>query len=85
MARRCPDRREGERLFFKTKTDAETKRINSRERVNQGISGVRFPDKLRVEALECEQILKAILGHVAGGSRLFRPTRAARRRREKRR
>ncbi|MHA3774764.1 tyrosine-type recombinase/integrase [Verrucomicrobiota bacterium sgz303538] len=51
----------GERLYFKTKIEADIKAEQLRtKRQNEGTSGVQIPDRLRVEALECDQRLKAV-------------------------
>jgi integrase len=49
----------GERYFFKTKAEAETKAEQLRAtRQNEGVTGLAIPDKLRVEALECAKLLQ---------------------------
>ena len=49
----------GERYFFKTKIEAETKAgLLRTQRKNEGVGGVNIPEKLRVEALECAELLK---------------------------
>jgi integrase len=49
----------GKRHFFEIKKDAETKARQLRvERLNQGTAAINFPERLRVEALECEEKLK---------------------------
>ncbi len=51
----------GERLFFKTKVEAETMADQLRiKRQNAGKVGVQIPDRLRVEALECAERLESI-------------------------
>src|SRR4051812_26179598 len=48
----------GNRWFFPTKGEAEGKADKLRiERQNQGIAAIHFPEGLRTEALECNQIL----------------------------
>lgn len=50
----------GERLFFTVKTDAETKAEALRvKRFNEGKSGVNIPERLRIEALTCNERLTA--------------------------
>ena len=49
----------GERFFFKTKTEAETKAGELRvDRKNKGFDGFSLPDSLRIEALECASLLE---------------------------
>jgi integrase len=49
----------GKRHFFEIKKDAETKARQLRtERLNQGTAVINFPERLRVEALECADRLK---------------------------
>lgn len=51
----------GERFFFDTKTHAETKADALRvKRVNEGKAGVNIPERLRVEALICNEKLAAV-------------------------
>lgn len=48
----------GERLFFKTKVEAETRAEQFRvTRKNEGATGIAIPDKLRVDAIECARLL----------------------------
>ena len=48
----------GERLFFKTKFEAETRAEQFRvTRKNEGSTGIAIPDKLRVDAIECARLL----------------------------
>ena len=48
----------GERLFFKTKVEAETRAEQLRiTRKNEGTGGIAIPEKLRVDALECARLL----------------------------
>ena len=48
----------GERLFFKSKGEAETKAEHLRiTRKNQGTAGVAIPEKVRVDAIECVRLL----------------------------
>jgi len=49
---------QGKRWFFPTRTEADTKAAQLRvERTNQGTSAIHFPEKLRNEAVECNQLL----------------------------
>jgi integrase len=49
----------GERFFFKSKGEAETKADQLRTtRANEGLSAVNFPEKLRIEADECARALE---------------------------
>ncbi len=51
----------GERIFFKTKGEAETKAEQLRaERKNSGETALAMPDKLRIEAMECGQRLERV-------------------------
>ena len=51
----------GERFFFDTKVHAETKADALRvKRVNEGKAGVNIPERLRVEALVCQEKLTAV-------------------------
>ena len=51
----------GERFFFDTKVHAETKADALRvKRVNEGKAGVNIPERLRVEALVCQEKLLAV-------------------------
>lgn len=49
----------GERFFFKSKTEAETKASQLQAtRENEGVTGLSIPDRLRVDALECAKLLE---------------------------
>ena len=49
----------GERLFFKTKVEAETRAEQFRvKRKNEGTAGITIPEKLRVDAIECARKLE---------------------------
>jgi integrase len=49
----------GRRFFFQTRRDADTKaHALAIERRNQGTAALYFPERLRVEALECSEKLK---------------------------
>jgi integrase/recombinase XerD len=49
----------GERYFFKSKAEAETKADHLRTtRANEGTTGLAIPDRLRVDALECAKLLE---------------------------
>ena len=51
----------GERLFFKSKGEAETKAGQLRvTRQNEGTVGLAIPEKLRVDAIECARLLDPI-------------------------
>jgi integrase len=51
----------GERLFFKTKVEAETIAAQKRvTRKNVGVAGVTIPERLRIEALDCQQRLEGV-------------------------
>ena len=51
----------GERFFFDTKVHAETKADALRvKRLNEGKAGVNIPERLRVEALFCQEKLVAV-------------------------
>ena len=51
--------RQGAQIFFPLRRDAETKAQALRaERRNQGTAALYFPERLRVEALECAEKLK---------------------------
>src|SRR5262245_31645637 len=49
----------GKRHFFELKKDAETKAQQLRtQRLNEGAAAINFPERLRIEALECAEKLK---------------------------
>ena len=51
----------GERATFKTKGEAETFAQQARvKRDNDGKAGLAIPEKLRVEALECAELLEPL-------------------------
>lgn len=51
----------GERLYFKSKVEAETKAEQLRiTRRNEGTAGVAIPEKLRVDAIECARLLEPL-------------------------
>jgi integrase len=51
----------GQRYFFKSKVEAETKTAELRvSRRNEGIAGISIPEKLRVEALDCQARLVTV-------------------------
>jgi integrase len=51
----------GQRYFFKSKVEAETKAAELRvSRRNEGIAGISIPEKLRVEALDCQARLLTV-------------------------
>ena len=55
----CRINGKGQRLFYGTKVEAETEAEHKRiERGNSGSNGVAFPEKLRIEALECSALLE---------------------------
>lgn len=55
----CRIRGTGERLFFKTKAEAETVAQQKRiARENEGMAGISVPEKLRIETLDCVKLLE---------------------------
>ncbi len=62
----------GERFFFKSKAEAETKGQQLRiKRKNEGIQGVDIPDRLRVEALEWNEKLTEVGASITEAARFF--------------
>jgi integrase len=55
----CRINGKGERLFYPTRIEAETRaELKKNERRNNGHAGVTMPEKLRIEAMECNAVLK---------------------------
>ena len=51
----------GERKYFATMKEAEGEQQRQRvKRANEGLSGMAVPEKLRIEAMECQRRLKPV-------------------------